>query len=199
MTIPQYHLIEDFIDPDYAKSLHDYFINNMQEDPRDNYGFYALGGYGELFVDNKLDLEFDPLNKIYEAVHFAYKFFLENYPMTGEFELNRLHGNYMMKGSSLSPHKDDVDLYPTIDDLPSKTHVCGLFLNDDYEGGETVFQANGVETKLKPKPGSLLFFPGYNIRHGVNEVLSGTRLNILIHFFDVVDRDNINQAYPAYK
>lgn len=203
MELPKqpYHIIEDFIDPEYCKSLTKFFMDNMGPDERDLYGFYGLGGINEFFIDDKPVFDFDPENKIYEAVHFAYKFFLDNYPVAGEFDLNRCHANYMLKGALLHSHRDDVHRYD-VDvsklDLPIKTHVCGIFLNDDYEGGELTFPELKIE--LKPKAGSLVLFPGYYTRHGVNEVKSGTRLNILAHFFDVVDKNKIPSEYlDTYK
>jgi predicted 2-oxoglutarate/Fe(II)-dependent dioxygenase YbiX len=71
----------------------------------------------------------------------------------------------------------------------------GLFLTDDYEGGELTFEEQNVV--LKPKVGTRVFFPGYYTRHGVNKVTSGVRINILTHYFDVIDRDNVNPAYPV--
>lgn len=203
MELPKqpYHIIEDFIDPEYCKSLTNFFMENMGKDERDFYGFYGLGGIDEFFISEKPVFDFDPENKIYEAVHFAYKFFLDNYPIVGEFDLNRCHANYMLEGALLNAHRDDVHEYE-VDfsnlDIPIKTHVCGIFLNDDYVGGELTFPSFNIE--LKPKPGSLVLFPGYYTRHGVNEVKSGTRLNILAHFFDVVDKNKIPSEYlDTYK
>ncbi len=48
------------------------------------------------------------------------------------------------------------------------TSVC--YLNDDYEGGETLLSNNMVP----PQKGRLVVFNSKNIPHGVNEVL-GTR------------------------
>lgn len=200
MELPKqpYHIIEDFIDPEYCKSLTKFFMENMGPDRRDLYGFYGLGGIVEFFDNDNLSFDFDPKNKIYEAVHFAYNLFLNNYPMTGEFALNRSHANYMLKGASLSPHRDDAHTETDYSKLPTKTHVCGIFLNDDYEGGELTFPELNIE--LKPKAGSLVLFPGYYTLHGVNEVKSGTRLNILAHFFDVVDKNKIPLEYlDTYK
>jgi predicted 2-oxoglutarate/Fe(II)-dependent dioxygenase YbiX len=99
----------------------------------------------------------------------------------------------MFTESFLHSHKDDRNWDEPIEDLASMTYVCGLFLTDDYEGGELTFE--DYDISLKPKPGTLVLFPGYYTRHGVNKVTSGTRINILSHFFDIIDRDNINSSY----
>jgi hypothetical protein len=196
MELPKnnYHIIENFIDADYANMLADYFKANEQEDPREFYGFFPFGGYLDFFEDPYFKLDFDPLNKINEMIHFSYNFFLENYPIYGEFKLNRSHANLMHKGAFLDSHKDDRDYEDVdIEDLGSKTHVAALFLNDNYEGGELYFP--DLEITLKPKSGTLVFFPGYYTKHGVNEVTSGTRVNTLSHFFDITDKSKINSRY----
>ncbi len=49
-----------------------------------------------------------------------------------------------------------------------------MYLNDDYEGGELFFPKYNME--LKPKPGTLIFFPSSNMyAHGVREVTDGIR------------------------
>lgn len=56
-----------------------------------------------------------------------------------------------------------------------------LYLNDDYEGGELVFPEQNLS--IKAKSGSLIFFEGdYKKPHGVNEVTSGTRYNIVTFY-----------------
>lgn len=198
MELPNqhFHIIEDYMDPEYCKSMVEYFLKNMEEDPRDFYGTFGLGNKDYFF--NEKDPKprpYDPEMKLYEMVHFGHKFFAENYPMYGEFELNRSHVNFMFENAELHSHKDDRNWDEPIEGLPSRTHVMGLFLTDDYEGGELTFEEQDIV--LKPKVGSLVFFPGYYTRHGVNKVTSGTRINILTHYFDVIDRENVNPAYPA--
>jgi hypothetical protein len=196
MQLPKnnYHIIEDFIDADYANMLSEYFKTNPQEDPREFYSFFPFGGNSEFFEQPDFKLDFDPLNKIMEMIQFSYNFFLDNYPIYGDFKLNRSHANLMHKGASLSSHRDDRDYEDiTIEDLGSKTHVAALFLNDDYEGGELYFEE--LEISLKPKSGTLVLFPGYYTKHGVNEVTSGTRVNTLSHFFDITDKSKINSRY----
>lgn len=51
-----------------------------------------------------------------------------------------------------------------------------LYLNDDFEGGEIYFPEQDLE--LKPKPGTLVFFPGHRpYVHGVREITKGERHN----------------------
>jgi predicted 2-oxoglutarate/Fe(II)-dependent dioxygenase YbiX len=49
-----------------------------------------------------------------------------------------------------------------------------IYLNEEYEGGEIFFPK--YEICLKPKPGTLIFFPSNNMyAHGVRHVTSGVR------------------------
>lgn len=183
--IEPYYVIEDYITPTQAASLYDYFKANEDEDPREFYGNLGLGGKERFFAEPRY-FDFDPEHLLHTAMHFGREFFLDKYPMRGtSFDLNRSHANYMHTGAELHGHTDDRPSSEPIDSLNSMTYVMGLFLNDDYEGGELVFEDLG--TALKPKPGTLVFFPGFYTRHAVNKVTSGTRINILSHFFDIVD------------
>lgn len=182
-----YHVIENFIDPEYAKYLSEYFLENQLQDPnRKDWGYLSFGGNYEFFESTRFKLEFDPLDKIREMVFFSHNFFLNQYDIVGDFILNRSHANLMRTGAILHSHRDkprESDQQVEAD-MTNKTYVASLFLNDDYEGGE--LNLGEVSTiDLKPKSGSLLLFPGYHTRHGVKEVTSGTRVNILSHFFEL--------------
>jgi Rps23 Pro-64 3,4-dihydroxylase Tpa1-like proline 4-hydroxylase len=78
-------------------------------------------------------------------------------------------------GSKLSLHADDLGYI-------TDNHIATLiYLNDDYEGGELVFETHGIT--IKPKVGDLLIFPGnLNYPHEVKEVVSGTRYTVPIWF-----------------
>ena len=58
------------------------------------------------------------------------------------------------------------------DTFPNKSKYWSsiLYLNDDYEQGETIVE----HTKIKPVKGDLILFRGSTVKHGVNQVL-GTR------------------------
>jgi hypothetical protein len=199
MTKPNhpYYIVEDFIDKEYCDQLTKYFKDNAQEDPREHYKTYGIDGKKYFFGEHKPKAkDYDPEMKIYEAVQFAHAFFTNNYDMVGDFELNRVSANLMFEGSELKSHHDDRANTTPLSEIGSRTYVCGIFLTDDYDGGEITFEKYGAE--LKPKSGSLLMFPGFSTRHGVNKIISGVRLNILVNFFDVINREKINPDYPLY-
>tara|TARA_B100000085_G_C18279285_1_gene405544 strand:- start:58 stop:555 length:498 start_codon:yes stop_codon:yes gene_type:complete len=53
------------------------------------------------------------------------------------------------------------------------TSVC--YLNDDYEGGETIIEKN----KIKPKKGRLVVFPSKKLYHGVLPVKKSPRFTFI--------------------
>ena len=57
-----------------------------------------------------------------------------------------------------------------------------VYLNDDYEGGEIVFPE--YDLVISPKAGEVVTFPTNAMYlHGVNQVKSGTRYNIVLKWF----------------
>lgn len=187
MSIEPFYIVEDYITSEQCSNLLKYFIENEDEDPREFYGNLGLGG-GTDFHEGpeEKSFSFDPDKVLNKMIAFGKNFILEKYEMRGPFfELNRSHVNYMHVGAFLHSHRDDRNGDESIEDLNSMTYVMGLFLNDDYEGGELVFE--DYNTALKPKAGSLVFFPGFYTRHEVKEITKGVRINILSHFFNVVD------------
>lgn len=203
----EYYVIENFMDPDYAKKLSDYFVENqVQDQGREFYGFIPFGGRDEFFNNKDFKLDFDPLNKIKEMNHFAYNFFMDKYNIQKEFFMSRSHANIMQTNAMLHSHRDDRNREQSIEDLGNKTYVASLILNDDYTGGELAFgeppsTRNGTPINeseiiyLKPKAGSLVLFPGYCTWHAVQKVRSGNRVNILSHFFEIIDVEKMNSAY----
>tara|TARA_R100000306_G_C4281832_1_gene95481 strand:+ start:129 stop:575 length:447 start_codon:yes stop_codon:yes gene_type:complete len=66
--------------------------------------------------------------------------------------------------SKMVPHKDPGDRLSFI-----------IYLNDDYEGGETI--VDGL--KIKPKKGRLIIFSNGLYEHSVNEITKGNRYTLI--------------------
>ena len=69
-------------------------------------------------------------------------------------------------------HKDDKE-------KDKDNFICMFYLNDNYDGGEIIFPEFNIE--YKPIAGDILIYQS-KFKHGVNELLSGTRYNIGIGF-----------------
>jgi hypothetical protein len=80
----------------------------------------------------------------------------------------------MQKGVELKAHTDQhTD--------PSIRYATIIYINDDYVDGSVFFPKLGID--LKPKPGTLLFFPGNEeYEHGVKHVGDGPIRYVLVGF-----------------
>ena len=84
----------------------------------------------------------------------------------------------MQEGVELKSHTDQhTD--------PSIKHAAILYINDDYKDG-TLFFKNKENSDLKPKPGTLLIFPGNEeYEHGVRFVGEGPIRYVTVGFMKV--------------
>ena len=196
---PGYHVFKSYISKEDAKMMSDFLKENCVTDPgnvRPHYRWSPIPG-GELcdadFFNSpsNIKLDWDPKGLIFEMLLFAKNFFLENYKMWGDFYLHRVHGNIMDPGAELEYHTDEDP--NAAGDYPGdkRSYIADLFVNDDHEGGEIGFstfqdQATGA-TKIKPEPGDLILFSGYNKTHGVEQIISGSRANVMGVFHDAKD------------
>lgn len=70
---------------------------------------------------------------------------------------------------------------------PSIRYAAIIYINDDYNDG-TLFFKNIKDSDIKPKPGSLLLFPGNEeFEHGVRHVGEGNIRYVLVGFIRVKD------------
>lgn len=186
-----FYVIDDVLSPEDCKALTDIVLANTKGD-HDKYplfdwmempSFSILAG-----IPRNWDQEVKYQPKLKNIIELAYDFFVENYELTGvKFGLNRIHGNVMHKDSFFVTHMDEQPNDLGIYDGQKKTYVAALFLNDDYEGGNYYFQDQDAD--FKPKAGSVVLFPGYCTPHEIREITGGTRVNILIVFYDYLQSD----------
>lgn len=60
-----------------------------------------------------------------------------------------------------------------------------IYLNDDYEGGETFID----QRTIKPERGKMITFQGADMLHGVKKIIKGTRYTIPIWYKNI---SNVN-------
>ena len=179
-----YYLEKNVLSREECDAAAKYIEDNSEDDYRDHYKHSGMLLYDVLA--GELPKELVPVRK---AVKLAGQTFLENYEFTyNRFELKRLFGNIMYKGAINEPHDDDGDVYPGKNDI-EEHYSCILMLNSEYEGGELYFEHHGIEVRLEA--GDLIMFRGNAANlHGVREVLSGKRVNVIIFFRNFeLDRD----------
>lgn len=178
-------VVQDFITKEQAAGLYSYIQENKVDDRRSNYKTLGIDPFTVL--DDELCPEWDPEHLLIKTADYAYNFFKSYYNLDESFALDRVFGNIMLESAKLDTHKDFSYDESSEHDPTKKTFVAGLFLNSDYEGGEMDFLENKAVI-LKPQTGTLVLFNGHATWHGVAEVLSNNRTNILYMFY-YTDKD----------
>lgn len=104
--------------------------------------------------------------------------------MMNKFELNEtIYPDTMqvvkwVEGSYQPPHADNAEPDGSPNYTPWRLYSGLLYLNDDYDGGQTYFTRLGVE--IQPSAGGLAIFEAdMEHEHGVREVTRGTRKTIV--------------------
>jgi len=171
-----YYLEKNVLSTEECERLAKYLEENSEEDYRP---FYRHSGM--LWQEIATNTAPEEHMMVVEALKLADKTFKENYEFTyNRFEMKRLFGNIMYTGAHNYAHDDDGDIYPGKKDI-EEHYSCILMLNSDYTGGELFFEHHGVEVRLEA--GDLIMFRGNAANlHGVREVLSGKRVNVIIFF-----------------
>ena len=78
------------------------------------------------------------------------------------------------EGIELTPHADNLEPDGSPNTTPHRSFSSIIYLNDDYEGGETYFPGFGI--RIKPEPGLMVLFgSGPEYVHGVTKMRSGRR------------------------
>jgi hypothetical protein len=193
-------LVENFISEEEVKDIFNIIDSISEDDWRIEYlgnlKHFCMEKFGRDDVENLVaegkfeitqnweDKNFNILNteiqlKIYKRLGSLVEKADDSLELSGFATIQR-----MQEGVELKPHTDqDTD--------PSIRHAAILYLNEEYSRGEIFFSNHNIE--LKPKPGSLLLFPGtkeYN--HGVKHVGPGPIRYVLVGFIKVKDfyKDN---------
>ena len=171
-----YYLEKNILTAEECSALAAYFEENSQPDYRAGYSHSGILIYD--ILAGKVPEQVSPIRRVLKV---AAKTFKDNYEFAyNRFELKRLFGNIMDTGSINEPHDDDGDVYPSKPDV-EEHYSCILMLNSDYEGGELYFEHHDIQLKLEA--GDLIMFRGNAANlHGVREVTSGKRINVIIFF-----------------
>jgi len=170
-----YFLEKNILSRPEIDALIRYIEADPEPDHRPHYqhkGIYLSDVYGN---------DIPELDCLKGVVRLCNKVFNENYSFKyNRFELKRLFGNIMTTGAENEAHDDDGDVYPGKPEI-EEHYSAILMLSDDYSGGELFFQHHNHEIKLEA--GDLIMFRGNaeNL-HGVREVTSGKRVNVIIFF-----------------
>lgn len=170
--------------PEEVQYLLDMVVKYSGPDPKP--GFEGTGIMTEdALEDGKYPIDFDPQKVLLKVIDIVREYFLARYEMRGELKFNRIFGVTMHEGAELPAHRDEDANNDGIFDGRKRSHVCSIILNDDFEGGDLVFPE--LNDSTNPPAGSIVFFPGYYVTHGVAKITKGTRRVLLVFFYDVAD------------
>lgn len=188
-------VIENFISQEDIDTFFDFIKNSTEEDWStfylSNLKKFAMLKFGRddlknLVAEGKLEItenwadknllmsDQDVAKNLFNKLQSIVLSADENLILTGCDTLQRMYS-----GVKLHPHTDqDTD--------PSITYASILYLNDDYLGGELFF--DNLDLTLKPKPGTLILFPGTEkFHHGVKPVQDGPVRYVVVGFIKVKD------------
>lgn len=170
--------ISNFVTPEEAKSMIDYF------DSRSDWGpiaFFGSEGKSILHEDPTLS-EFNLDTKFFGKLMEKYKEGIEAIFERPVKPVNICHAQKWNIGGNASPHADNSEMDGTPNPFETNKFVSLLYLNDDYEGGELYFPDQNID--FKPAAYSWIAFNGgIENLHGVREILSGTRYTF-VSFWD---------------
>jgi hypothetical protein len=170
-----YYLVKNALSPTEIEALHKYVYVDTEPDRRPNYTHKGIT------IQDFYEAASPEVVSLHKAIETCYRTFTQNYTFNyNRFELKRLFGNIMGPGAINDAHDDDGDVYPGKPEI-EEHYSAILMLTSDYSGGELYFEHHGVELKLDA--GDLIMFRGNaDNLHGVREVISGQRANVIIFF-----------------
>jgi len=136
--------------------------------------------YGNEIYDSHKEL----FNKINSWIGMGMSAYCQDIPdaqcnRSSIFRLNRFN-----PGCSMNSHWDRIS-----DIFDGDLKGCPIFsiagiINDDYEGGEFIFELGDKQLSLKHEAGTIMCFPSsYPWRHYVNDVKEGTRYSFVCWAF----------------
>lgn len=160
---------------EYTQNLKRFCLEKFGRDDVDNLVAEGKFEITQNWADKNLNISNSPLyNKIYSRLNDLIVKSNPELELSGFATIQRMQSGVELK-SHTDQHTDPSIRYATI-----------LYINDDYVDGELFFKNKDVE--LKPKPGSLVIFPGNDeFEHGVKHVGDGPIRYVIVGFVKVKD------------
>lgn len=155
---------------EYTQNLKRFCMEKFNRDDVENLVAEGKFEITQNWVDKNFNItHHDVQRPIYERLNSIIIKSYENLQLSGLATIQR-----MQPGVQLASHTDQhTD--------PSIRFASIIYINDDYVDGNVFFPNFGVD--LKPKPGTLLFFPGTEeYEHGVRHVGDGPIRYVLVGF-----------------
>lgn len=158
---------------EYVKNLKRFCLEKFGRDDVDNLVAEGKFEITKNWDDKNLQItEYQVTSIIHARVNSLIQKLDDSLELGGFGTMQRMQPDVQLK-SHTDQHTDPSIRYATI-----------LYLNDDYAKGELFFE--NLDIEVKPKPGSLLVFPGTEkYEHGVRHVGEGPIRYVIVGFIKV--------------
>lgn len=166
---------DDAWEIEYTKNLKRFCLEKFGRDDVEQLVAEGKFEITQNWSDKNLNISDHPLyDKIYSRLNNIIAKSSPDLELSGFATIQRMQPGVELK-SHTDQHTDPSIRYATI-----------LYINDDYVDGELFFENKGLD--LRPKPGSLLIFPGNEeFEHGVRHVGNGPIRYVIVGFIKVKD------------
>lgn len=159
----------------YLESLKPFCLEKFGRDDVENLVAEGLFEITQGWEDKNLEIKDKSIVRdITHRINTYFEKIDENVLNSGQGSIQRMY-----KGTQLKAHTDqDTD--------PSIKYATIIYLNDDYVDGEVFWTHKNF--KLRPKPGTMLIFPGNEeFNHGVDFVGDGPIRYVIVGFVKDLD------------
>lgn len=173
------HVVDNFFSEDLCNKIHNFLKtnnvwNNSETSDPGSYDFWS----GKLAFENEfIGAEFYP--ELRQKIKELISLLETTYNVVIKKENIGLNFVRWFEGTDQAPHGDreNEDGSLQIGEIRDYDLSSIIYINDDFDGGHTYFTQHDIS--VKPKKGSVLFFPGdrYYI-HGVSTITSGIRYTL---------------------
>jgi hypothetical protein len=155
---------------EYTANLKNFCMNKFGRDDVENLVAEGKFEITQNWKDKNFNIsDHDIYRPMYEGLNSMIVDSDPNLHLSGLATIQRMQSGVELK-SHTDQHTDPSIKYATI-----------VYINDDYVDGELFFP--NLDIKLRPKPGTMLFFPGNEeYEHGVEQVREGPIRYVLVGF-----------------
>jgi hypothetical protein len=155
---------------EYMSNLKNFCLEKFGRDDVDNLVAEGKFEITQNWVDKNLNISNNPEYQVfYDRLNSLVKKADPALELSGLATIQRMQPNVELK-SHTDQHTD-----------PSIRYAAILYINDDYSNGELFFK--NLDLKIRPKPKTLLIFPGNEkYEHGVETVSEGRIRYVLVGF-----------------
>lgn len=169
---PAILIIRDLLSPELCQKLCQSFENSYEKFANRDGNEFWDGRY--IWMDQLPNAEIDSIRIMQQIRQIATLQILQSYAPEYFVYSDTAQLVKWTEGQELTPHADNIEPDGKPNTTPKRAFSSVLYLNDDYEGGETYFPGHNV--RFKPKAGTMVLFgSGAGYVHGVTKVKKGVR------------------------